>query len=296
MDKKINAVCFGEVLFDHFPTHSKIGGAPLNVSLRLTSYGVETALISSVGQDPEGKKIINYLTKLGVHTKGIHLQEKYPTGAVNVILNDKGAASYDIAYPVAWDKILANEYQKALVKASDFFVFGSLACRDSVSRTTLASLLKMAAYKVFDVNLRPPHYTPTLLVDLMEESDFIKFNDDELFEIAGHIGSKYNSMEQTIAYVAAKTKTGTICVTKGAYGAVLYRNETLYYNSGYRIKVLDTVGSGDSFLASVLYKLFNGESPQAALDYGCAVGAMVAKSEGANPILTKLKIEKFMNP
>jgi fructokinase len=130
----------------------------------------------------------------------------------------------------------------------------------------------------------------------MQPANFVKFNDDELYEVAEYLGSKYNSMEQTIAFVAEKTKTETICVTKGAYGAVLYHQNNFYYNSGYRVKVLDTVGSGDSFLASVVYKLFTVEDPQAALDFGCAVGALVANSEGANPIITMQKISKFMNP
>ncbi|MBT9187573.1 carbohydrate kinase family protein [Zobellia russellii] len=296
MEKEINAVCFGEVLFDNFPKHSKIGGAPLNVSLRLQSYGINVAVISSVGKDGNGKKIISYLKKSGVNTKNITVQEEYQTGCVNVVLNEKGIASYDIAYPVAWDKIVHKESQEGVVANSDFFVFGSLVCRDALSRSTLFELLKLAPYKVFDVNLRIPYYTQELLQDLMLASDFIKFNDDELFEIALTMGSKFNSLEQTIEFIAKETNTDTICVTKGAYGAVLYISGTFYYNSGYRIKVLDTVGSGDSFLASVLYKLFNNEKPQDAINFGCAVGAMVAKSEGANPILTDLKIKKFMHP
>lgn len=144
-----------------------------------------------------------------------------------------------------------------LVMNSDVFVFGSLVCRDEISKSTLKALLEHASYKVFDVNLRVPYYTNKLLIDLMMQSDFIKFNDDELFEIAEHLGSKYNSMGQTVEFVAKKTNTNIICVTKGAYRAVLYKNEIFYYNSGYGIKVLDMVGSGDSFLASVIYKLFN---------------------------------------
>lgn len=224
------------------------------------------------------------------------MQKEYPTGVVNVVLNDKGAAFYDIGYPVAWDRIKENESNFVLIQNSDFFVYGSLACRDDVSRVTLKSLLKMAPYKVFDVNLRAPNYTNEILLDLMLEANFIKFNDDEVFEVADYLGSKYNSMEQTIEFISERTKTDTICVTKGAYGAVLYNTKTFYYNSGYRVKVADTVGSGDSFLASVLYKVFNGEGFQVAIDFGCAVGAIVADSKGANPILTSSKIETFMNP
>ena len=294
--EKIKAICFGEVLFDNFPTHSKIGGAPLNVSLRLQSYGVDVNMISSVGDDVDGNKIIKYLKSSGVKTDGVQVSSSYGTGQVNVVLNDKGVASYDIAYPVAWDKILPRNHYESILKETDVFIYGSLACRDKTSRTTLLHLLKFAQYKVFDVNLRAPHYTRELLLELMQHANFVKFNDDELYEVAEYLGSKYNSMEQTIVFVAKETQTDTICVTKGAYGAVLYHQNIFYYNSGYRIKVLDTVGSGDSFLASVIYKLFNGEGPQAAIDFGCAVGAMVAKSEGANPIFTRQRINKFMNP
>tara|TARA_R110002020_G_scaffold98268_2_gene234044 strand:- start:1755 stop:2087 length:333 start_codon:yes stop_codon:yes gene_type:complete len=102
---KNRIVCFGEVLFDNFPTHSKIGGAPLNVSLRLQSFGIEVTMISSVGKDKEGVRIINYLKSAGINTEGIQINNTYGTGQVNVVLNDKGIASYDIKYPVAWDKI-----------------------------------------------------------------------------------------------------------------------------------------------------------------------------------------------
>ncbi|SDL99472.1 carbohydrate kinase family protein [Kriegella aquimaris] len=296
MKNKIKAVCFGEVLFDVFPTHSKIGGAPLNVCVRLESLGSDAAMLSSVGEDQNGIKIINYLRNSGVDTDGIQIQTAYATGVVNVVLNDKGVASYDIAYPVAWDKIELQESMRGVVESSDVLVYGSLVCRDKVSRATLNTLLKWAPYKIFDANLRAPHYTKEVLVELMQAADFIKLNDDELYEIAGYLGSKYNNMEQNIVFIAQETQTKTLCVTKGAFGAVLYKNKKFYYNSGYRIKVVDTVGSGDSFLASVIYKLFTGEDPQKAIDYGCAVGALVAGSEGANPVLAPEDIAKFMNP
>ena len=296
MKNKIKAVCFGEVLFDVFPTHSKIGGAPLNVCVRLESLGADAAMLSSVGEDQNGIKIINYLRNSGVDTDGIQIQTEYATGVVNVVLNDKGVASYDIAYPVAWDKIEQQESMRSVVESSDVLVYGSLVCRDKVSRATLNTLLKWAPYKIFDANLRAPHYTKEVLVELMQAADFIKLNDDELYEIAGYLGSKYNNMEQNIVFIAQETQTKTLCVTKGAFGAVLYKNKKFYYNSGYRIKVVDTVGSGDSFLASVIYKLFTGEDPQKAIDYGCAVGALVAGSEGANPVLAPEDIAKFMNP
>jgi fructokinase len=130
----------------------------------------------------------------------------------------------------------------------------------------------------------------------MMQSDFIKFNDDELYEVSAFMNSPYHSLEQNILFIAEKTNTKHICVTKGSHGAVLYYNEKMYYNSGYKIDVVDTVGSGDSFLAGLLSKLLYDENPQEAIDFACALGAIVAKNEGANPKISSKEINDFMNP
>ena len=290
----LNAVCFGEVLWDIFPTHKKIGGAPLNVALRMNSLGVETTMISRVGADENGEDILFFLSSQEITTDLIQVTKEYKTGAVHVMINEKGNAFYDILYPSAWDKIVETEIMDKVISEADVFVFGSLASRDEVSRETLISLLDKAKYKVFDANLRAPYYTTEVLNNLMQKADFIKLNDEELREISRELGSPYNSFEQNIKFIAEKTNTKQVCVTKGEFGAVLYYNDKFYYNSGYFIKVVDTVGAGDSFLASLLIRLLRGKSPQKALNYACAVGALVAGEEGANPKINEKEIKKFM--
>lgn len=294
--KKLCVVCFGEVLFDVFPEHRKIGGAPLNVALRLASLGAKAKIISRVGDDEIGKEILAYVHKNGVSTNTIQVDKTYSTGEVLVQLNDKGSASYTINYPVAWDRIECNPEAENTVKKADAFVFGSLACRDLVSYQTLLELLKYASYKIFDVNLRAPFYTENLLKELMITADFIKFNDDELLEIAGFYQSPYKTLEENILFIADKTNTKQICVTKGSEGAVLYHNDKMYYNTGYKVNVVDTVGSGDSFLAGLLNELLTEKEPQEAIDFACALGALVAKNEGANPAISPQEINEFMNP
>ncbi|MBP0903201.1 carbohydrate kinase [Mariniflexile gromovii] len=288
--------CFGEVLWDVLPTNKKIGGAPLNVALRLQSLQNEVTMISSVGNDELGKTLVAYVAENGVNTNYIQQSSAFKTGVVNVTLNDKGSASYDINFPSAWDYISIDEKTIDLVKQVDAFVFGSLVGRNETSKETLYNLLEHAKYKVFDLNLRSPHYTKDILIYLMNNADFIKFNDDELYEVSKYLGSKYNSLEQNLQYIAEKTNTKHVCVTKGSHGAVLLYNGKLYYNSGYLIKVVDTVGAGDSFLASLISQLLNNVNPQEAIDFACAVGALVAQSEGANPKITISEIEAFINP
>ncbi len=289
------AVCYGEVLWDVFPTSKKIGGAPLNVALRMQSLGLNTSLISRVGADNNGKEIIQFIESRGIDIAALQVDNEHRTGEVTVVLNKKGSASYDIQYPAAWDKIVYNEDIKTVVSQSDVFIFGSLISRDTTSRTTLFRLLKIAPFKVFDVNLRPPHYTMELIEELINIADFIKFNDDELFEICEFLGSVFTSLEQNIQFIAEKTNTPQICVTKGKHGAVLLFENQFYYNKAYQIQVVDTVGAGDSFLATLIANLTLKTSPQTAIDTACAMGALVASSAGANPVITGDELKEIMN-
>ena len=128
----------------------------------------------------------------------------------------------------------------------------------------------------------------------MQTADFIKFNDDELNEICEDLNSNKKSLEQNIKFISKETNTPTVCVTLGSHGAVLYANNTFYYNCGFKVNVVDTVGSGDSFLAALIIKLLYGEDPQYALNHACAIGAIVAQSEGANPVILQSEIDEFL--
>lgn len=290
-----NITCFGEVLWDVFPAHKKIGGAPLNVAIRLQSLGNNVAIISKIGTDRAGKNILEYLNKNKINLEGLQECQWSNTGVVNVVLDNEGSATYDIVFPSAWDRIELTEEAKSIVSKSDAFVFGSLVARGEYSRNTLYELLKLAKYKIFDVNLRAPHYTMQELTYLMQQADFIKFNDDEIFEIANELGFKNDSLEQTILFIAKEFETQTICVTKGGKGAILYIDNVFYNNAGYKIVVADTVGAGDSFLATLINQILKKTSPQEAINYACAVGAIVASREGANPEIKQQDIDKLIH-
>jgi len=292
--KSLKAVAYGEVLWDVFDNQKKIGGAPLNVALRMKTLGCDVAMISCVGNDQDGAAIINHVKDLGLETDVIMQSEDFPTGLVDVTLNETGSATYIIHYPSAWDKIVLNEKAKNIVRDADVLIYGSLVCRDEVSRKSLEELLKSDVYKVFDVNLRKPHYTYEILEQLMLSADFIKFNDEELLEISAALNSPFASLEENISFIVEHTKAKGICVTKGKDGALLLWEGKLYENAGYAVKVADTVGAGDSFLAALTTSLLTGKDPQTSIDFACAVGALVAESPGANPIISASKIENLM--
>ncbi len=293
LNKKINAVSFGEVLFDVFGEEKKIGGAPLNLALRTASFGFPVAMISAVGNDEDGKVICDYVRENQLDTRGIITTQDYDTGIVQVTLNERGSATYEIKFPSAWDFIEINNDTLNIVKNADIFFYGSLVCRNDASKNTLFSLLdsNSGMFKVFDVNLRKPFYHIELLEQLMNKADFIKFNDEEILEIAAELGFKSDDLEENIRYISEKTNTGSVCVTLGKHGSLLLWENKIYQHGGYPVKVADTVGAGDSFLASLIAYLLSNRKPDEAMNFASAVGAIVASKSGANPIITSSDID-----
>ncbi|WP_372760641.1 carbohydrate kinase [Pseudoalteromonas sp.] len=295
-DKNVTVSCFGEVLWDCFDSGKRLGGAPLNMCVRINSLGIKADMLSAVGNDELGTELLTEISNKGVSCDYITINNAKKTSTVAVTLDSSGSARYDIVADTAWDNIALSDALINKVKRSDVFVFGSLVGRSDTSLNTLKKLVDVANFKVFDVNLRAPHYTLTTLVDLMTKADFIKLNDEELYEIAKTMGCKYHSLEQNLAFIAQHTHTDYLCVTKGSHGALLSIKGVNYYNSGYLINVVDTVGAGDSFLGSLIYQLCSQSDAQFAIDFACAVGAMVAERAGATPSLTHQQITEFMNP
>lgn len=287
---------FGEILWDNLPTGKVLGGAPVNLLTHLAALGGDCSVISRCGNDADGAALREAIRRKHVAIDFIQTDPQLATSQVLVQLNDEGCAHYDIVYPCAWDKIQAGEAAKTRVAQSDVFIFGSLSVRDAVSRQALAELLPHASFKIFDVNLRPPHYRLAHLSDMMRQADFIKLNDDELHEIATALGSPYRSIEQNIRFIAEHTHTRQICVTLSKHGALYFCDGELFAHHGYRVTVADTVGAGDSFLAGFIHQYLQRKPPQEILAFACALGSLVASRHGATPEVSLAEIEAMMNP
>ena len=287
-------VCFGEILWDKLPSGKVPGGAPLNFAYRFNSFQNSLSIISKVGDDLLGKELIEFLKKNKLDTEHIQISKIRKTGEVNVSIDTNGMADYDILNPVAWDDINYNTKIEKLVKNCSIFVFGSLINRNETSRDTLKELLKIAPFKLFDVNLRSPYYNLNLIEELMVSSDFIKFNLEEITEISSIYNKKKISLESMIKTISKETKTNEICVTMGEKGACYYSNNSFYFHDGFKINVSDTVGAGDSFLATLVEGILNRTKPQEILKKACGVAALVASKKGATPIVSKAEINDLI--
>ena len=287
-------VCFGEVLWDVFPDNKIIGGAPFNVAYRLKSLGIKTSIISSIGNDLSGESLIKMIKKFGIDTSFVQKHPYLQTGEVEISIDKKGSADYKILSPVAWDEIYVTKLISDEVKNSNVFIYGSLSSRGEHSKKTLFELLKIANFKVFDVNLRPPYYSFETLKNLMCEADLLKCNEEEILFLSKEYGTKKNSLKDSVVFLSKKTRTPSICVTRGEKGAILFENEGFYEHPGFKIKVKDTVGAGDSFLATLITYRIKNFSMEKSLKLACAMGALVCKYNGANPKITSESLSSLV--
>jgi len=279
---KHQVVCFGEILWDIFPSGAVPGGAPMNVAYHLHKQHKNPALITKIGTDDEGKELINIFSAKGICTNFFQVDDVNETGKVFAKPNAINEVVYDIVRPVAWDYIEWKDAFRLLVDEADFFVFGSLAARNKISKNTLFSLLEIAKNKVLDINLRPPHFKRAIVEELLQKADFVKMNIAELELITGWL-SNYNSTEDRVKLVRDKFKIANIVVTMGGDGAMLYMNDEIVLHNGFKVDVVDTVGSGDAFLAGMLARLLDNAAPTEVLDFACSLGAFIATHRGACP-------------
>ncbi len=276
-------ICFGEILWDKFPDGKKPGGAPMNVALHLHKQGIDSRLISRIGNDNDGKELKEYLQRNRLDTSLIQIHPQLPTGVVQVSLDELQQAAYTIVEPVAWDEIEHHPLLDSITANADALIYGSLAARSEVSRNTLRKLLKKARFKVFDMNLRPPHFENEFLREEIAACDMLKINEQEL----DYLGSLYNLAAETeegrLRHLGKITGIETICVTLGSEGAILLHQGAVYRHGAYEVVVADTVGAGDAFLATFVGSYLQKYPIAQALARACAAGALVASKHGANP-------------
>jgi len=279
---KKQVLCFGEVLWDAFGDGKKAGGAPMNVARHLVQQGVDTLFASSVGIDPSGVELSRFLKDNGLFSDLLQRDEHLPTCEVTIKLDEKNQATYVFPPTVSWDNIQFTPELEQTAKKVDAIVFGSLACRQKASFETLLKVLDDSkALKIFDVNLRPPHYNLTTIETLAARADVVKMNEEEA-ELLIH-GSKRDLKDKIIEF-RKKFHSQVVCVTRGENGAIIWHEHKFYEHPGFPVDVVDTVGAGDSFLATFIAGLLKNEPMQPLLEKACAVGAYVTGKRGANPV------------
>lgn len=291
---KHKVVCFGEVLWDILPSGAVPGGAPMNVAYHLQKLNKNPVLITRIGIDKRGQDLMNIFSSQQVCTDFFQVDDKHETGKVFAQPNEYNEVVYDIIKPVAWDYISWDDSFTELISNADFFVFGSLAARNKVSRDTLFQLLSIAKNKVLDINLRAPHYNRKIVEQLLQKADFVKMNLAELELITGWF-SNHTSVEDRMKSIREKFQISNMVVTMGGDGAMLFMDGSVVKHQGFKVDVVDTVGSGDAFLAGLLSQILDNTGSDDALEFASGLGAFIATQRGACPEYNGAEINELIH-
>ena len=296
MNGRIDLVCFGELLWDMLPSGKVAGGAPFNIVNRATALGTRSAVVSSIGKDALGDELLALVQQKGNDISFIQRHPDLPTSRVLIEVGSEGEPQYNIVYPVAWDDIRVNADLIDLVKGSKAFVYSSLGLRDKRSRDVLFDLLPLATQNICDINLREGHYEKDTIMRMIQEADILRTNEHELHMISSWLGLGGVSRKRQLESLVARFGYKMAIATLGGEGAVCFAAGQWYSQPVYKIKVADTVGAGDGFLAAFIYKYLDGLDDIAAiLRYACAVGALTASKNGGTPDITAQEIEAMLS-
>lgn len=293
MPEKPTVVAVGELLWDLLPSGPQFGGAPGNFAHHAASLGAAVSMVSAVGDDDLGHQAIAELKKSNLDLSHVSILPHYPTGAVDVSLDDAGHASYQFRDDEAWDHLPWSEGLQSLAADCDVVCFGSLGQRHAESRATIRKLVEgtsQSALRVFDINLRPPHYDEALIQQSIEMANVLKLNDDELHYIAGLYGHHGSELEQgsevelTIKLVT-ELSLRLIAVTRGSRGSLLVGEGQISEVDSQPVVVQDTVGAGDSFTAALAIGLHHQLPLDVVNEKACRIAEYVCSHSGATPEL-----------
>ncbi|MDE6061709.1 MAG: carbohydrate kinase [Duncaniella sp.] len=283
-------VGMGEALWDVLPEGKKIGGAPANFAYHVSQFGLPSCVVSAVGDDALGHEILENFTSKGLN----HLIETvpYPTGTVQVEIDQAGIPQYEIKENVAWDNIPYTARLEQLAERTKAVCFGSLAQRNVVSRNTIHRFLDAMpkdndSLVVFDVNLRQGFYNKEILCESMERCNILKINDEELVTVSRMFGYPGIDLQDKCWILLGKYNLKMLILTCGINGSYVFTPGSVSFQPTPMVEVADTVGAGDSFTAAFIASILKGKSVTEAHSTAVRTSAFVCTKKGAMPTLPK---------
>ena len=279
-------------MWDIYPDRIEIGGAPFNVYYRLHSLGNNVKIISSIGDDDLGLKARNFFKKNNLNSEFISIDKEHKTGQVKIQL-ESGEPSYNIVDNVAWD-FIPNKKEYTSEKL-DYLIFGSLAVRKDKSFETLKEIIRKSKFNILDLNIRQEYYKKDKLHYLLNSSDFLKINMDELFVLRDLFNIKYHETEDIAQKIFSKFNLKYICLTNGSVNSSVFDGNKFIYVESLKVESIDNVGAGDNFLASFIDEYFiKKNSLKSSLKIASIYGAITTTKKGAIPSINNSEIKIFL--
>lgn len=278
-------IAIGEILWDVFPDGPRFGGAPANFACsaaELAQQSASVAMVSGVGDDELGRNALAALAARGVQIDAVQVSS-YPTGRVDVKLDAAGAATYRFADNCAWDHLSWNQNMEKLAAGCDAVCFGTLGQRSRESLDVIRASVQATpepALRILDVNIRKPFIGGELILASLELANVLKLNDEEL-PVIGRLCEFSGSDIEIMRQVARRFSLRHVALTRGPEGAVIVSEDSVSEMKGIPVDVIDTVGAGDAFTASMTLGLLAQQNLETVNRNAIAAASYVCSQPGA---------------
>ena len=290
-------VAFGEVVWDLLPDKKILGGTPSNMVFRCNLFGDEGHLLSRIGDDELGEETLKKLKELNISDKNVQIDSVFPTGTVHIQFDENNEPVYKVTPDVAFDHIEFSPEALKLARKADCLFFGMLPQRFGISKNTIRELIKESpkSLKFFDLKLFRHFFDVRVVENCLHNSNIVRIKEKEIDFLAGKLNLGDAGMEAFGEAISKKYNVNLVLVTRGGNGVFAFdASQGPFFDFGYKIEMVDNIGSGMAFSAGFLHYYLNGKTIQNAINFGNAAGALNATHFGATAFFNKKSVLEFM--
>lgn len=292
---KAEVLVVGEALIDVVMsgggTAEHVGGSPANVAYGLARLGVRTAILTAIGNDERGRLIRRHLESAGVELLPDSVTA-WPTSSATARLDAGGSASYD--FDIRWELPRTDT-----VEGSHLHV-GSISAFLEPGGSTVVDMVRSWAgggFVSFDPNIRPalvgePDGARARFRAIAAHADLIKLSDEDAAWLFPG-----DSLDDVIGRILDEGAQ-LVAVTRGAEGSRLATPHDRVDVAARTVRVVDTIGAGDAFMASLIASARGidlSDIPLSTLEWigaraAAASGVTVSRSGAALPSAEELDL------
>jgi fructokinase len=296
-------VGIGETLFDVVGDQNDLGGAPVNfcvmVDQLLQPRGFATAVVSAVGDDIQGTTARRHLDNAGIDTTHLQTHPRLATGEAHIRKNvdEKDECSFDILANVAWDDLRWTVALQEFTSQVCCVVYGTLAQRSTQSRQTIQTFLSACpnAIRLFDVNLRVPHYDAEIIRAGCRSATILKISSLELSIVADaanlhHHDDPFDTCIQLLKHFSLNA----VVLTASASGTTIVTANQTFIGEVPQVIVQSSVGAGDACTAGVVAGLTLNLELAQVVGLANQMGALVASNTAPNVAIPRDLIEPYI--
>lgn len=271
------------------------GGDGLNEAVDMKRLGLEVNLITKIGSDEAGEKVLSFLQKNGVDCIA-NQTDGLDTG-INIVLVDSEGQRTFLTNPKGSLRMLSVEdIFPYIEEMGDIVCFGSMFVSPLLDIPAMERLFKRIKEKpgrilVADMTLAKNKETLDDIKGLLKYIDYLIPNEKEAALLTG-IDDPFEN-----ARLFAKNGVGCVVIKAGKDGCIIFKDDNIYNIKPMACRVVDTTGAGDGFVAGFVYALSRGMSITECGRFGNAAASCVIEEYGAHMGLKSLEapLKRFEN-